>query len=205
VKIYSNSQSQSLQESFVLNVLEEKKGGTFLEIGGHDPISLSNTYLLEKDFGWKGFSLEIERKFSRKYNKQRSNPSICADATTFNYLDYLVQNNYPKVIDYLQVDIEPAYQTLSALLRVPIDKYQFRVITFEHDVYADPDNQRVLEVARTVLKSYGYLLVAGNVKNHGNPYEDWFVHPDLVRKEQYTPFISDSKEYLDIFTGAEIV
>lgn len=205
MRIYSRSQSQSYQESFVLNVLNEKKNGIFLEIGGHDPVSLSNTYLLEKEFGWSGFSLEIERKFSRKYNRKRLNPSICADATSFDYLDYLETNGYPEIIDYLQVDIEPAYQTLAALLRVPIDKFKFRVITFEHDVYADPDNQRVLDVARTVLSSYGYLLVAGNVKNHGNPYEDWFVHPDLVNEELYLPFKSDGLEYLDIFKGAEIV
>lgn len=205
MKIYKNSQSQSYQESFVLNVLNEKRNGIFLEIGGHDPISLSNTYLLEKEFGWKGFSLEIEKNFSRKYNKKRTSPSICADATGFNYLKYMEENNYPHIIDYLQVDIEPAYQTLAALLRVPIDKYKFRVITFEHDVYADPDNNRVLEVARTVLSSYGYLLVAGNVKNHGNPYEDWFVHPDLVEETSYQPFISEGKEYLEIFEGAEVI
>jgi hypothetical protein len=203
--IYKDSFSQSNQESFVLNMLQGCMNGTYIEIGGHDAKSASNTFLLETRFGWSGFAIEIDKRCTKNYNKERKNPCICADATTFDYLGYLQQNSYPMVLDYLQVDIEPANQTLAALMRVPIDKYKFKVITFEHDRYSNRDNERVVEISRLVLKNYGYVLVCSDVKNHGNSYEDWYVHPEFVSEEIYKPWIARDLEYSQIFEGAIII
>ena len=39
----------------------------------------------------------------------------------------------------------------------------------------------VIFLVATALDSLGYKRVRDDVKNHGNnPYEDWYVHPDLV-------------------------
>lgn len=95
---------------------------------------------MESRYDWKGFALEIDSKRTRKYIKSRRNICIKADATTFDYKKYLVNNNYPEIIDYLQVDIEPAFQSLNALLRLPLLDYRFRTITFEHDLYSDESN-----------------------------------------------------------------
>ena len=46
--------SQIGQDVFVLYSLNWKKGGYFLDFGATNGVDLSNTYLLEKDFGWKG-------------------------------------------------------------------------------------------------------------------------------------------------------
>lgn len=35
-----------------------KTGGTFLEFGAYDGITFSNTYLLEKNFGWTGLLID---------------------------------------------------------------------------------------------------------------------------------------------------
>ena len=51
--------SQANQDMFVLMMLDGKRNGTFLEIGAHEPINISNTYLLEKDFDWNGISIDI--------------------------------------------------------------------------------------------------------------------------------------------------
>lgn len=119
-KVFENSQSQCFQESWVLNVLQEKRNGTYIEIGGSDGYIISNTSLLEQHYNWTEFALEIDSKRTRKYNRSRRNICINADATTFDYKKYLVYNNFPEVIDYLQVDIEPAFQPLNALLRSPL-------------------------------------------------------------------------------------
>ena len=92
----------------------------------------------------------------------------------------------PKQIDYLQVDIEPAQQTLNALLQLPHDDYRFSVITYESDIYRDgPDCQ---EEAMKFLESHGYELVVRNVANEGNPYEDWYVDPQIVDAEIISKF-----------------
>ena len=54
----SESYSQLGQDIFVLNKLGGKKEGFFIEIGAGDGLYLSNTYLLEKNFGWTGILVE---------------------------------------------------------------------------------------------------------------------------------------------------
>jgi hypothetical protein len=204
-KFYTKSFSQSHQESFVLNILKEKRNGFYLEIGGHDGFVISNTFLLESQFDWSGFALDISRKCVDRYNQQRINPCIEADATKFDYLSYLEATNAPKQIDYLQVDIEPAQQSLIALKSLPLSTYRFSVITFEHDVYASNENTSVKEESQNLLLDNGYKLIVEDVKSHGNAYEDWYVDPSVVDSGVFLPFQSKSIEDYAIFKGAIIV
>jgi hypothetical protein len=87
------------------------------------------------------------------------------------------------VFDYLQLDIEPSQHTLIALKRIPFEKYKFKVITFETDLYRDGDQVR--NESRKFLLNHGYELVAGDVltgyyPGQLLPYEDWWVHPEFV-------------------------
>lgn len=176
---YYGSQSQAGQESFVLNVLNQKRNGVYLEIGGYHSKIDSNTYLLETAFDWTGVAFEIDKDRCEEYNLNRKNPCLNVDATTFNYLEYLDTNSFPKTIDYLQLDIEPAVQTLAALKALPLDKYRFSVITFEHDLYADPNNRLVKQEAAEILTSLGYKLAADNIDHCGNIFEDWWADSNI--------------------------
>lgn len=183
--------SQSRQDLFVLNVLNFKRDGTYLEIGCSHPIDINNTYLLEKEYNWTGISIDIDQKHESTWKKCRTNPIIIHDALTFDY------NSMPSnegVVDYLSLDIDEYY--VDVLKRIPFDKYTFRVITIEHDAYIYGDKYRVPE--RDFLHEFGYILVASNVKSHGCVYEDWWVHPRLVNLSQYINFISNEKEFSDI-------
>ena len=186
-----NNYSQAFQDMFVLSILNGKKNGTYVEIGADHGVIISNTYLLESEFNWKGVSFEIEDQKVSEYNKIRNNKCICADATVFDYKTFFEKNNYPKQIDYLQVDIEPAWQTLKALKALPLDEYRFSVITYETDVYKDgPDSG---EEAMDILLSLGYELVVRNVANLNNPYEDWYVDPSVVDPEIVKYFINNGR------------
>ena len=181
-----NNYSQAFQDIFVLSMLSGKKNGTYVEIGGNHPLVINNSYLLESEFGWRGISFEIIQTAVNFYNSLRKNPCLCEDATTADYKKIFEDNNLPKQIDYLQVDIEPAQQTLNALLQLPHDDYRFSVITYESDIYRDgPDCQ---EEAMKFLESHGYELVVRNVANEGNPYEDWYVDPQIVDAEIISKF-----------------
>ena len=181
-----NNYSQAFQDIFVLSMLSGKKNGTYVEIGGDHPLVINNSYLLESEFGWRGISFEIIQTAVNFYNSLRKNSCLCENATTVDYRKIFEDNNFPKQIDYLQVDIEPAQQTLNALLQLPHDDYRFSVITYESDVYRDgPDCQ---EEAMRFLESYGYKLVVKNVANEGNPYEDWYVDPLVVDDKIITKF-----------------
>lgn len=177
MKIYKGSYSQADQESFVLNTLKEKMNGFYVEIGAMDSKNISNTYLLETKYQWNGVGLEILDRRAEEYNLNRRNPCLNVDATTFDYLKYFEENNFPKTIDYLQVDIEPAFQSLKALQALPLDKYRFSVITFEHDLYDDPNNALIKQAAKDLLFSFGYVLAVENVIHMNAIFEDWYIDP----------------------------
>jgi hypothetical protein len=68
---------------------------------------------------------------------------------------------------------------------MPFDTKRFGVITFEHDHYADPTGG-YREKARKYLESYGYVLFASNISpDKDRPYEDWFVHPDMINISEF--------------------
>lgn len=56
--LWNQSRSQAGQDLFVIAMLQGQRGGTWLEFGAGHPMRSSNTYLLEKRFGWSGVSLD---------------------------------------------------------------------------------------------------------------------------------------------------
>ncbi|WP_426127513.1 hypothetical protein [Pararhizobium sp. PWRC1-1] len=53
-----HSFAQIQQDRWVLAELDGKRGGFFVEIGAFDGKQLSNTYLLETEYDWKGILAE---------------------------------------------------------------------------------------------------------------------------------------------------
>lgn len=54
----SKSHSQLGQDRFVLHELDFKRNGYFVEFGATNGVDLSNTFMLERDFGWSGILAE---------------------------------------------------------------------------------------------------------------------------------------------------
>ena len=170
--------SQAFQDLFVLSVLDGKKSGTYVEIGGDHPINISNSYLLETQYDWNGISFEIDSNKVEYYNSIRKNICICSDATEVDYQTVFSEYNMSQRIDYLQIDIDPSWQSLKALKNIPLDQYRFSVITFETDSYKDGPNSA--EECHKILSEFGYKLLIKNVANYGNPYENWYVDQTIV-------------------------
>ena len=181
-----NNWSQSMQDIFVMSMLNGKRNGVYVEIGADQPRVISNTYLLEKDFDWSGISFELDADKVAFFNSIRKNKCLCEDATLYNYKSLFEKLNYPKQIDYLQLDIDPAEGTLRALKALPLDDNRLSVITYETDVYsvgADIQDEQI-----EILESHGYQLVSKNVKCEGNPYEDWWIDPAIVSEDVWKPY-----------------
>jgi hypothetical protein len=179
-----NYNGQSKQDEFVSKILNKKENGYFVELGSHHPISINNTYIFEKKLNWKGIMVEYEDKWLPMYKTHRPNSHhIIQNAEKINYGELFKDCNAPTSIDYLQIDLEPSNgSTINVLKKLDIevmDDYTFSVITFEHDIYSG-DFYNTRQLSREILTKRGYILVFPDVKNNGNPYEDWYVHTSFV-------------------------
>jgi hypothetical protein len=170
--------SQLHQDMFVLSVLDGKTNGSYLEIGAHEPIFISNTYLLESAFGWRGVGIELGSDYVQRHQQLRSSRCHCLDATKADYGKLVAEAGLGSVIDYLSVDTDPAAVTLAALKQINHEKLRFRVITFEHDHSAEPGPVR--GESRAFLAARGYRLVVNDVAWGSHIVEDWWVHPELT-------------------------
>lgn len=185
------SQSQARQDEFVFRVCPTLKG-TFFDIGSQHPININNTYALEQ-VGWSGYLFDINPSVQALTTQTRSSPFFLADMTTFDWTAFLTAHGLlGKRIDYLSFDIDEA--SLVSLRRFPFDKVSFHICTIEHDSYRF--GEAVATEMRSILTSHGYSLVCKDVSNGGNPYEDWYVHTDLLPSLQGITF--DRLDWSDI-------
>jgi FkbM family methyltransferase len=72
MKYRSRSKAQFRQDLFVLSQLDFKRDGYFVEFGATDGIHGSNTYLLEKEFGWNGIGAEPAKCWHSALRNNRS-------------------------------------------------------------------------------------------------------------------------------------
>jgi FkbM family methyltransferase len=77
------SYSQLGQDLEVIKTYNGKENGFFIEIGASDGIKLSNTYLLETKYKWKGICCEpIPTQFTRLVTNRPN--SICINKAVYN-------------------------------------------------------------------------------------------------------------------------
>jgi len=70
------SKSQFRQDLFVLSELSFKSNGFFVEFGATNGVDLSNTWLLEHDYGWQGILAEPARCWHEALAANRRNAAI---------------------------------------------------------------------------------------------------------------------------------
>jgi hypothetical protein len=182
------SYSQAAQDTFVLYVNKFKQNGTYIDIGANHPSFNNNSFVLEQEFNWTGLLVEYDKSFEPMYVKDRSKSLYeIHDATTVNYKNILEINNFPKTIDYLSIDLDvnnrSTLSTLELFDNTVFDTYKFACITFEHDIYSG-DYYDTRRISRKIFNDRGYELVFPDVcvlwEGAYKPFEDWYVHTDLV-------------------------
>ena len=188
-----NNFSQLYQDLFVLSCLNGKKKGIFLEIGASDPHINSNTALLEYNFDWSGWSIEINESHECRFNDLRPKSKfIGKDAREVDY------SFLPDTVDFLQLDADPAQVTYEVLEKIPFETTKFAVICYEHDHYRDMYHN-CRQRSREYLQDLGYFLLVPDVSIEGiNSIEDWWVHPDLVSAEVIERMVSRPQKYTTI-------
>ena len=72
LKALPHSKAQLRQDIFVLSKSNFKRGGFFVEFGAAGGVEFSNSYLLEKEYGWNGILAEPSRHWHQQLRHNRS-------------------------------------------------------------------------------------------------------------------------------------
>lgn len=199
------SKSQIFQDLFILYFFDEKRNGFFVDFGATNGVDLSNSFLLEKEYQWKGILAEPGKIWQTYLKKNRGSliDSRCVwsstgdilqfnetsiaelstvssfsdqdflstqrinnssyEVTTVSLNDLLSFHKAPYKIDYLSIDTEGSeYQILKAF---DFEKYQFRIITVEHNF--TPKRLLIFHL----LTEKGYKRVFEKV----SLFDDWYI------------------------------
>jgi len=170
-KFYSHASQDKFVYLMSYCLSNKQDQGYYLEIGSADPVKINNSYFLEKNFCWRGISIDCNKDFYEKWVAKRVNNLQIMDALEVDYQELL--KNFPAVIDYLSLDIDNLYDTV--LIKVLASNHLFKIITIEHDCYRYGDKFKDSE--RSILKSHGYHLLCPGVSDGGNSFEDWWINP----------------------------
>lgn len=105
-KLKRRSVSQLGQDIWVLEKTNFKKGGFFVEFGATDGVLLSNTYLLEKEFEWKGICAEPNPKFFVKLKKNRNCKvsNACIAGKSNEEVEFIFADEYGGMDKYASAD-----------------------------------------------------------------------------------------------------
>jgi len=82
---------------------------------------------------------------------------------------FMTDNDVPKYIDYISLDIEGA--DYEALRGFPFDEYRVGFWTIEHNAYMDEGILR--DKIRKIMTEHGYKVVA-DISSDVGFFEDWF-------------------------------
>jgi hypothetical protein len=70
--------SQKGQDKWIIeSIFGGKRNGFFVDLAATDGVALSNTYILEKHFGWTGICIEPNPEFYTKLQNNRN--CICVN------------------------------------------------------------------------------------------------------------------------------
>ena len=198
------------QDQWVLETLGFKTNGIFLDFGAGDGITGSNTYALERDYGWTGvcaedhpvrFSQLEQNRTAVKYNylvhddfdsclideegKEIDDPALTGyTANCITIGQILIQEGLENsVIDYMSLNI--GGQELRALQTVDFSKTQIILISVQHNKYQKYNG---IDEIFYLLNSNGFermhLDVCGKnplrEKSVGQPYEDWYYNKAFI-------------------------
>lgn len=200
-----DSKAQLKQDVFALIENDFKRDGFFVEFGAANGVYLSNTHLLEKEFGWRGILAEPARMWHAELRRNRSCAveTDCVWTNTGETLsfDMTEDGEYSTISDFSQTDIHAAarkqkttydVQTISLLdllrkydappvvdyLSVDTEGSELQILkSFDFSTYRF--NVISVEHNYTDNREALRILLEGNgyrrVFNHLSLWDDWYV------------------------------
>jgi FkbM family methyltransferase len=202
--------SQIGQDVFVLHSLNWKKGGYFLEFGATNGVDLSNTYLLEKDFGWKGILAEPAKVWHEdlRANRTASIDFDCVWSKSGELLNFTVapEAEYSTISSFTQKDAHASSRrkgenysvnTISLndllsrhgapskidYLSIDTEGSELEILeAFNFDQYAISVITCEHNFSSQRVKIYKLLISKGFIRVYEgfSRWDDWYIHPKHI-------------------------
>ena len=168
-----NSYSQIGQDLEVLKFYNNKQNGYFVEIGASDGIILSNTYLLETQYNWKGICsepipekyelLKINRPYSHCNNKalySKNGVTVLFDVANADLLSGISSHidKYSEIVNKNKTQIEVETITLTNLL----DKYNAPLFIEYLSIDTEGSELEILKGCDFNKYKFGYITLEHN-------------------------------------------
>lgn len=125
---FPRSKSQIQQDLFALIVSNFRFGGYFVEFGATNGVTLSNTFLLEKHYGWTGILAEPARGWHSSLLQNRS--AVIETKCVWSSTGKILLFNETKVGELSTVD-ELSSHDMHSEIRKEGQKYEVETVTLE--------------------------------------------------------------------------
>jgi FkbM family methyltransferase len=216
---HSFSASQFGQDVFVFGeVFNEKKNGFFLDIGAHDGVYLSNTFLLEYRYNWSGICVEANPlTFERLRARRRVVcENVCLDRTE-GEVEFALKDVFGGIVDQdldndgRELDSQELVRRKTVPLARVLEKHHApQVMDYlsidvegaEERILADFDFtayrframtiERPTGLLRSIFKRHGYRLVREIPQ-----YDCFYIHEEIA--DQYLENIQEFYEKKHFF------
>ncbi len=105
--IRARSTSQLGQDLWVLEQTNFKRNGFFVEFGATDGVRLSNTFLLEQEFGWRGICAEPNPRMFEKLQRNRRClvTDACLGATSGDSVEFVLAEEFGGMVNDMTSDM----------------------------------------------------------------------------------------------------
>lgn len=193
--------SQCRQDKWIIeDIFDHKEGGFFVDLGAADGIDISNTYILEKKYKWKGICIEAEDSIFKnlKLNRNCICVNVCIDDYEKKQIKFtkgrgliggiIDQDTDNKgFISSSEFDQKETFTLASVLdkYNAPkfIDYLSLDVEGAEHRIFRDFPFGKYKFLAMSIEKPKKELLDIlkknGYIKVGSNDFDKLFIHEDF--------------------------
>ena len=206
---FPRSKSQIQQDLFALIVSNFRFGGYFVEFGATNGVTLSNTFLLEKHYGWTGILAEPARGWHSSLLQNRS--AVIETKCVWSSTGKILLFNETKVGELSTID-ELSSHDMHSEIRKEGQKYEVETVTLEdlltlHDsppfidflsIDTEGSEFEILNVFNFDRYVFGFICCEHNytsnrdlvfdlltskgyirVFNNYSKFDDWYIHTSV--------------------------
>lgn len=213
----------------LLSVYKGKRDGYFIEVGAYDGIESSNTYLMEKDYNWKGICVECNPE---KYNMLKKNrKSINLDCAVYDTNDELMEffisggfsglvktNNHQHIVNDQKIFVKTKkLTTILEEANAPhfieylsldtegseydiLNSHDFNKYTFGYICVEHNNIEKNRLKIRALLENNGYRWCKENGDSRWGVIDDEYIHTSIDPLKNITiPFLNHSVKECGVY------